>query len=310
MSIRTSFVIVLCLCQAALYAAIGPAAAQEAPAALPDATVPASPAPGAEPAVQQSTGTQRLDLIARFSESGPVIESGVWWRVFRVNADNAGQMPMVGESQDREPVFMLPPGVYVVHAAYGLAAATRRVELGSVPATETLVLNAGALKVSATINGAPLPTDQLTSRIQAILANGDRRLIAEDVEAAEITRLPEGRYYVECVYGQSNAVVSGEIEIKAGQLSEASFRHRAATLTMKLVSQEGGEALANTSWSILTPGGDVIRESIGAFPSMVLAEGEYTVVARHEGRVFQREFEVKTGQDQDIEVLAQVGATQ
>jgi predicted dinucleotide-utilizing enzyme len=120
------------------------------------------------------------------------------------------------------------------------------------------------------------------------LPNGERRLIAEDVPGTDIARLPEGRYWVESIYGASNAVVSAEIEVKAGQLMEATFRHHAATLTLKLVNQAGGEALANTSWSILTPGGDVIRESIGAFPSMVLAEGQYTVVARHEGRVFQR----------------------
>ncbi len=40
----------------------------------------------------------------------------------------------------------------------------------------------------------------------------------------------------------------------------------------------GGEALANTSFSVLTPGGDVIRELIGAFPSLVLAEGEYVAI--------------------------------
>jgi len=40
---------------------------------------------------------------------------------------------------------------------------------------------------------------------------------------------------------------------------------------------------------------------------MVLAEGQYTVVARHEGRVYQREFEVEIGKDQDVEVLASSG---
>ena len=39
------------------------------------------------------------------------------------------------------------------------------------------------------------------------------------------------------------------------------------------------EALANTQWSVLTPGGDVVKEAIGAFPKVVLAEGEYSVVA-------------------------------
>jgi hypothetical protein len=54
---------------------------------------------------------------------------------------------------------------------------------------------------------------------------------------------------------------------------------------------------------VLTPGGDTIREAIGAFPSMTLAEGEYIVIARNGGKVFTQEFQVKSGYDRDIEVI-------
>ena len=64
------------------------------------------------------------------------------------------------------------------------------------------------------------------------------------------------------------------------------------------------KAFAGTAFSVLTPGGDVIREAIGAFPSLTLAEGEYVLIARHEGQVYTREFKVESGQDRDIEVLA------
>ena len=211
---------------------------------------------------------------------------------------------MVAESSAPAPVFSLEPGVYVVHVAYGLAVAMKRVELVDNAAVEKLVLNAGALKVEAAIGDQAIPANMLTSRIHAILPSGDRRLIAERVSATDLVRLPEGRYFVESNYGESNAIVSAEITIKAGQLTDATFHHNAATLTLKLVNQSGGEALADTSWSILTPGGDVIRESIGAFPSMILAEGSYTIVARHDGRVYTREFEVQPGHDQDVEVIA------
>ena len=62
--------------------------------------------------------------------------------------------------------------------------------------------------------------------------------------------------------------------------------HRAAVITLKLVNNTGGEALANTQWTVLTPGGDVIKESIGAFPRIVLAEGDYHVIARNEGKTY------------------------
>jgi len=79
--------------------------------------------------------------------------------------------------------------------------------------------------------------------------------------------------------------------------------HRAAIITLKLVNESGGEAIANTQWSVLTPGGDVIKESIGAFPRVILAEGDYRVVARNENKTYQREFKVITGVDGEVEVL-------
>ena len=76
-------------------------------------------------------------------------------------------------------------------------------------------------------------------------------------------------------------------------------------MTLKLVNTAGGEALANTSFSILTPGGDVIREMIGAFPSLVLAEGEYVAIARHDNKTYQATFKVVSNQDRDVDVIAQ-----
>ena len=48
----------------------------------------------------------------------------------------------------------------------------------------------------------------------------------------------------------------------------------------------------------------MIKESIGAFPRVILAEGDYRAIARNEGKVFEREFKVSTGVDGDVEVLA------
>jgi hypothetical protein len=92
--------------------------------------------------------------------------------------------------------------------------------------------------------------------------------------------------------------------VEAGKLTEATVEHRAAELTLKLVREEGGEAIADTSWSVLTNSGDPVRESVGAFASMVLAEGDYTIVAKNRDRIYQREFTVVAGRNQEVEVLA------
>ncbi|RVA61859.1 hypothetical protein EN916_37245, partial [Mesorhizobium sp. M7A.F.Ca.CA.001.11.2.1] len=75
-------------------------------------------------------------------------------------------------------------------------------------------------------------------------------------------------------------------------------------ITMKLVRETGGEAIADTSWSLLNESGDPIKETVGAFASMVLAEGDYTIIAKNRDRIYQKDFTVVAGQNQEIEVLA------
>jgi hypothetical protein len=117
--------------------------------------------------------------------------------------------------------------------------------------------------------------------------------------------LPEGTYHIVSNYGDSNSIVRSDIRVAAGKLTDVTVTHRAAVIMLKLVSEHGGEALANTNWSVLTPGGDEIVRSIGgAFPKVILAEGEYRAIARNEGKTFERAFKVITGVDGEIEVMA------
>jgi hypothetical protein len=144
--------------------------------------------------------------------------------------------------------------------------------------------------------------------------NSEAKLVLANARSGEIIGLPEGSYHVVSTLldtGQSaqgganstNSVVTADLKVPAGKLIEATLRHRAANMTLKLVKTPGGEALANTSFSVLTPGGDVIRELIGAFPSLVLAEGEYVAIARHEGKTYQSTFKVQSTKDADVEVV-------
>ena len=80
--------------------------------------------------------------------------------------------------------------------------------------------------------------------------------------------------------------------------------HSAAKVTLRLVSEPGGEALANTLWTVLTPGGDVVKRAIGAFPTLALAAGDYTAIAKQNDEIYNRDFSVDSGLDRDIEVLA------
>jgi hypothetical protein len=99
-------------------------------------------------------------------------------------------------------------------------------------------------------------------------------------------------------------VVRSDVRVQAGKLTDITVTHRAAQITFKLVSRRGGEALANTDWAVISPAGDTIAESKGAFPRMILAEGEYKVVARNDNKVYQQDLAVIPGVDAEVEVLA------
>ena len=81
--------------------------------------------------------------------------------------------------------------------------------------------------------------------------------------------------------------------------------HRAAAITLKLASKDGGDALANTEWTVLTPGGDVVKESTGAIPeSYFWRKASIAPSPATKGKTYERNFKVTTGVDGEIEVVA------
>lgn len=301
---------------------VGSATAQDA-GAIPYAPnpPPAAPAPvqtapsagfSAAPigAAQDTTRMLKptLKLSAMVTESSQPIKTGLVWRIFQEknNADDKLQLVVSASGGDAE--FNLPPGSYLVHAAYGRAGATTRVTVTADQLRrETLILNAGGLRLSALGAGdVPLPVDKLTFDIYAMQADqrGEAQALVKGAKAGKIIRLNADTYRVIGHYGDLNATVRAEIHVQPGKLTEATVYHKAAQLTLKLVNEAGGEALANTSWLVLTPSGDTIAESVGAFPTIVLAEGDYSLVAKNQDRIFTRTFTVQAGFDREIEIVA------
>ncbi|PVE21899.1 hypothetical protein DC522_24165 [Microvirga sp. KLBC 81] len=241
---------------------------------------------------------------AIFAESNEPIRSGLVWRVFEDKGDTS-QPNIVARSSSPTPSFTLAPGNYIVHVAYGFASASKRISVQSGNLNERLVVSAGALRLKGAVGESPIAQNRVTFSVYVPEAqNSEGRLVIANAKPNDVIRLPEGTYHVVSTYGDANAIMRSDLKVESGKVTEATLNHRAATVTLKLVASEGGEAFAGTAFSVLTPGGDVIREAIGAFPSVTLAEGEYVLIARHEGKVYTKEFKVESGLDRDIEVLA------
>jgi hypothetical protein len=268
-----------------------------APAALAQMPEPTAPATG-QPQMPTIT------LGAVFSGNQQPIRAGMIWRIYEDRGE--GTVPnLVAKSDLANPSLPLPPGNYIVHGSYGFASASRRVSMQWTKQDERLAISAGALRLKGAVGDSPIPSPNLSFSIYVPIGNdAEGRLVVGGVRGDEVVRLPEGTYHVVSNYGDTNAIMRSDLRVEAGRVTEATLNHRAATVTLKLVASEGGEAFAGTAFSVLTPGGDVIREAIGAFPSLTLAEGEYVLIARHEGQVHTREFKVESGLNRDIEVLA------
>lgn len=248
-----------------------------------------------------------ITLSAKLIDDGADIGRGLIWRIFKPDAGPDGKLPLIASAQGGTTLFQLEPGSYLVHASFGRAGATKRITIGREKKQESVVLDAGGLELDAVLaGGAPISPDKLRFSIYdgEPEADGERGLILPDVSPNTVIRLNSGTYHIVSTYGTVNAVIRSDIRVEAGKLTQATVEHLAAEVTMKLVRETGGEAMADTSWSILSQSGDPIREIVGAYASLVLAEGDYTIVAKNRDRIYQKDFKVVGGQNQEVEVLA------
>jgi hypothetical protein len=284
------------------------------------AAPPAMPVPGLGgrgSAAQQAT----LSLTARFGSGrdAPLINSGLVWRVFPATPEANGTFRLLKEDKTPNPVLPLPAGNYVVHVTCGMASLAKAVHVENTT-REVFELPAGGIKLEGRVGDARIPPTAVTFDIfqgsqfdstSTAAKTPSKTAMVQGVVTGDVVVVPEGNYYIVSNYGDSNAVVRSDIRVQTGKLTEVTVSHRAALVSLKLVSEKGGDAIANTNWSIITsPGGDVVKESAGIFPRVVLAEGDYRAIARNEGRTFEREFKVVTGVDGEIEVLARQNAPQ
>jgi hypothetical protein len=262
---------------------------------------------------ETSQGTLHLTAVLTANDTQP-IRAGLKWRVFNEAAEQDASHKLVAESSDAAPTLPLPDGAYIVHAGLGLAGITKRVVINGQAISEKLVLNAGGLRIIGLLGDVPINPTKLSIAIYVPeRGNSEAKLVLSNAKAGDTIGLPEGNYHVVSTLldttpgtgsaNATNSVVGADLRVQAGKLTDATLRHRAAVMTLKLVGAPGGEAMANTAFTILTPGGDVIRELIGAFPSLVLAEGEYVAIARHDNKTYQTNFKVTSTLDHDVEVI-------
>lgn len=271
-----------------------------------DTLVPYAPARSATTGIAEGLNQGALYLMAKLTPDAEPLNDGLVWRIYSETTNADGRLQLVATSQGGDAEFRLDPGTYLIHTAYGFAQATNRIVIGKEVQSKMVTLNAGGIKFGAALkDGEDLDGRPVSFNIYGMEFDerGERDLIASNIKPGSIIRLAANTYHVVSRYGDVNAVVRADIQVLPGKLTEATIFHKAADITLKLVNERGGEAIANTTWSVLSPGGDVVVEATGAFPDFVLAEGEYEAIARNNGRTYLHTFEVAPGEDREVEVV-------
>ncbi len=280
------------------------------PALMSPEVLPYAPSGTADTGKPGDPDETALYMMARLTPDGPLIDSGLVWRVYSDTINEQGELDLVATSKGGDAEFRLKPGSYLVHTAYGHAGVTTKLSVQQGQTSRTVVFNAGGIKLNSAVSKTiPLNSAKVRFDIYGMDFNtrGERKLIARNVRPGTVVPLNAGTYHVTSRYGRVNATVRADIRVEPGKLTEATIYHNASEITLKLVNAFGGEAIANTAWSILTPSGDSVVEGDGAFPTYVLVAGKYTVVARNQGRLFSRNFEVSPGHNTEVEVRTEDG---
>src|SRR6266576_5055406 len=219
----------------------GPASIPGLPAPLTQPSAAAMPPVVAPPAVSAPSQAV-LSLSARYGKDLPVITSGLVWRVFSDRPDETGTFKLIREERGATPNIVLPPGSYVVHVALGLVSAVRAVTLKSETDRESFLLPAGGLRIEGRVGTSKIPPNQISFAIYkgSQFEAAERSSLLPNVAGGDVALLQEGTYYIVSNYGDANSVVRSDIRVQAGKLTDVIVTHRAAVITLKLVSDKGG----------------------------------------------------------------------
>jgi len=250
---------------------------------------------------------QPVTLSARITAESPAITDGLIWRVFENTPDEDGEIALVAKAETGTARLELPPGEYNVHVSYGNAQLGEPLSVAPGENQKELVLDAGGLRLNSAVTGdVPISPALLGFDIMTSGEESSRAIIVADLPPNEIVTLNAGTYHIVSRFGDINATVQADLRVEPGELTEATLYHHASEVSFKLVSEEGGEAIADVEWTVKTADGATIFSERGAFPSTVLAEGEYLVLAKLGEQVYNREIQIQPGSPREIEVLSTI----
>jgi hypothetical protein len=236
-------------------------------------------------------GREGLELTARLTEDSPIIEGRISWTVRSATGKT------VYDSESGSVDISVPPGDYVVDAAYGAASVSSTVSLprGS-RLMVSFVLNAGGLSVESKMDSDALPPARPRVRVFALDGADEGQLVAASADAGEIIRLPAGRYRVESRLAAGNAAAVTDVSVKPGVISKVGITVKAGLARLSFV----GSPSAKVTWAVEDSNGARVALRDGLTANLLLTPGHYKATAAAGGEMLTATFRIGAGQTRDI----------
>lgn len=280
---------------------------------------PPPPKPAPAPEKKKSAAETGLKVATVLTAGGEPLTDKLAYSVEKPEKNIEGKREQVSYSYDAQPVFKLPAGKYVVVVKYGDAGAEAEVEVRDGEAvSQTLVLNAGYLKMAALPKAGTKPLDDKLAYAvytQERDLEGKRKQMSYSYDAQPLFRLPEGKYFVTVQHG--DAETGGDVEVKAGQQTEQQLVLNVGYLSLSALPKEGAAPLADKlSYAVYTQEQDLegkrkqVSYSYDAQPLFRLPAGKYFITVQHGEAETGGDFEVTAGERKEGKLVLNVGYLQ
>jgi hypothetical protein len=236
-------------------------------------------------------GAEGLELSARLSEDGGIIELPLEWSV--LNA--MGQSIYQAKTSIADPD--LSPGDYLVDIKYG--AVHLRQTLALPEGTRLLVsfvLDAGGVRILPRLKELGPPTVASHAMIFAVSGVNSGKLITTSDVPGEIVRIPAGEYRIESHFQNGNASATADVTVKPGVMTAVEIDHTAGLARLSFVGAPDADVL----WRLADSNGNTLQPIAGLSAEVVLVPGTYTAVATIGAESLTAKFAIGAGESRDI----------
>ncbi len=256
--------------------------------------------PGSDVSADFLLGAGRVELSAILHEGGDAL-SDVTYTVAEDDPESADGRREIARSLSPTAEFQLPAGTYYVSARSGDAETRQRIAVGAGDVVKrTLALGAAHLKVTAPSSSTNQQEGQgIVYRIFA--ADGDKREVARSSKPAFETLLNAGRYRITATLEAHNFTAAQDIVLEAGKSIDAVMKFDGAEISFKLPASTPAVP-GEIFWEIKDKNGRAFWHAATAEPKILLAPGRYTVRVETRERGTQAAFEVRTGENRQIDL--------